>query len=164
MSPTDARPVVLRRAEVADVEAIAGLDGLGLASIRLLARDIERADMRCVVAVVGQRLVGFGAIVVGAGEAHLLDLAVDGDHRRRGIGGQLLAALRAAARDELGASAMTLEVRRGNAAARALYRAGGFVEAGVRPGYYPTGGPDGGREDAVIMWDHELAPATRPPS
>jgi ribosomal-protein-alanine N-acetyltransferase len=43
---------------------------------------------------------------------------------------------------------MYLEVRPSNAAARALYRAEGFAEVGLRRDYYPAAG---GREDAVIM-------------
>ena len=40
---------------------------------------------------------------------------------------------------------MTLEVRRGNAAARRLYESLGFEEVGVRRNYYGSG------EDALIM-------------
>ncbi len=40
---------------------------------------------------------------------------------------------------------MTLEVRRSNSAAIALYESFGFVEVGVRAGYY------GGSEDALLM-------------
>lgn len=164
MTPPGSGTVTVGPAAAGDVGAIAGLDGLGDASRRLVSHDIDRADRRCLVARVDGRVVGFGAVMVGAGEAHLLDLAVAVDHRRRGIGTHLVVALRRAAHAELGATAMTLEVRRGNAAARALYRAHGFVEAGVRPGYYPFGGPGGGREDAVIMWDHDLVPTAPPPS
>jgi ribosomal-protein-alanine N-acetyltransferase len=108
-------------------------------------------------------VVGFGAVTGGAGEAHLLDLAVADGWRRRGLATLLVRHLRVLARDELAAAAMTLEVRVGNHPARALYRHLGFVEAGVRPGYYPHGGPDGGREDAAIMWDDDLhAPVPDP--
>jgi ribosomal-protein-alanine N-acetyltransferase len=47
---------------------------------------------------------------------------------------------------------ITLEVREGNEAARALYRDFGFVEVALRPRYYPDT-----REDAMIML-RELAP------
>jgi ribosomal-protein-alanine N-acetyltransferase len=42
---------------------------------------------------------------------------------------------------------LTLEVRRSNHAARALYEKFGFKAAGMRPRYYQDNG-----EDAVIMW------------
>ena len=41
-----------------------------------------------------------------------------------------------------------LEVRAGNARARAIYERLGFVQAGLRKGYYPA--PFGRREDAVV--------------
>ena len=52
---------------------------------------------------------------------------------------------------ERGATCSTLEVRAANAAAIGLYESMGFVQAGVRKKYYPDN-----REDAVIMWKHEL--------
>ena len=49
---------------------------------------------------------------------------------------------------ENGVSAMFLEVRVSNAAARALYAQAGFREIGMRRGYYPA---RVGREDAVVL-------------
>jgi ribosomal-protein-alanine N-acetyltransferase len=46
----------------------------------------------------------------------------------------------------LGAIRATLEVRRANVEARALYGYFGFQEAGVRRAYYRNG------EDALIQW------------
>ena len=47
---------------------------------------------------------------------------------------------------EVNLSFLTLEVRKSNAAAIALYEKHGFQRAGLRPGYYQHP-----REDAVIM-------------
>ena len=150
--------VVLEPAHHRDLDAIRSLDGLGDSTRRMVDRDLGRDDHRLLVARDPDgTVVGFGAVSVAAGEATLLDLAIAPTWRRRGLGARLADALRGLARDELAATAMTLEVRVGNAAARALYRRLGFVAAGIRPGYYPDGGPDGGREDAVIMWDHDLS-------
>ena len=55
--------------------------------------------------------------------------------QRRGVGGLLLDALLAAAR-EGGASAVLLEVRADNEPAKALYAARGFERIGVRRRYY----------------------------
>jgi ribosomal-protein-alanine N-acetyltransferase len=78
-------------------------------------------------------------------ELHITLVAVDHPWRRRGLGGQLLAALleRSAG---LGAERATLEVAAGNAAALALYRSLGFREAGIRRAYYRDG------QDALIQW------------
>lgn len=147
---------LLDRADPADADAIRDLEGLSASTRRLLEVDLARSDRVVVVARQDDRVVGVATVNVATDDAHLLDLAVAVAHRRRGLGSELLRSVRAAARDEQGATAMTLEVRASNAAARALYRLLGFDEVGRRPGYYPDGGPDGGREDAVIMWDRDL--------
>ena len=61
-------------------------------------------------------------------EGEILNLAVDLRFRRRGAAQALIEALRV--------ENVFLEVREGNAAARSLYRKAGFVEAGIRFGYY----------------------------
>ncbi len=98
-------------------------------------------------------LVGYGGIMLVREDAHLMNLAVRADRRRSGIGRTLLEALRTEAVGR-GAQRMTLEVRPSNRAARRLYESEGFVEAGLRPGYY-----DDTEEPAVIMWGDIAAPA-----
>lgn len=98
----------------------------------------------------GRQVVGYGGIMVQVGEAHVTTLAVRPEHHRRKIASRLLLRLLEDART-LGADAATLEVRTGNLGAQRLYSAFGFVPAGVRPGYYAET-----REDALIMWAHEL--------
>lgn len=95
-------------------------------------------------------VVGFGGIAVFGADAHVMNLAVEPERRCAGIARQILLPLMRAA-VEAGATRATLEVRPGNAAARALYASAGFVEVGVRPGYYADTG-----EDAVIMWTATL--------
>ncbi len=75
----------------------------------------------------------------------MIDLRVLASERRQGFGRQLLCASLTALGD---VSAVALEVRSSNAAARALYQSLGFSETGARCNYYAT--PDG-REDAVLM-------------
>lgn len=79
-----------------------------------------------------------------ADEIHILNVAVHPKHRRHGIGALLLHEALREARD-LHTEAVTLEVRRGNTAARRLYAALHFEEVGVRRNYYGSG------EDALIM-------------
>ncbi len=81
---------------------------------------------------------------VAADEAEVLTLAVDPTAQRRGIGRALLEQALDTAR-QLGASAIFLEVAAGNAPARALYAAAGFVMVGRRRGYYRDGG------DALVL-------------
>jgi ribosomal-protein-alanine N-acetyltransferase len=77
---------------------------------------------------------------------HILNVVVREAHRGQGIGARLLDELfeRADGKPHLG---FTLEVRVSNAGAIHLYRRKGFLEHGVRPGYYSDNG-----EDALIMW------------
>ena len=91
---------------------------------------------------------GFILIRVVADEAEILTLAVRPEARRRGVGARLAAAGAARAAG-LGAGRLLLEVAEDKAAARSLYAATGFNEAGRRRGYYPTA--EGGRADALIL-------------
>jgi ribosomal-protein-alanine N-acetyltransferase len=78
------------------------------------------------------------------GETHILNVAVDPKERRRGWGKRLVQlAINDAYRR--GDERVFLEVRVGNAAARALYAAMGFKEAGRRKGFYSNG------EEAIFM-------------
>ena len=147
---------LLDRADPADADAIRDLEGLHDSTRRLLDADLARSDRVVVVARQDDRIVAVATVNVATEDAHLLDLAVAVAHRRRGLGSELLRMARAIVRDEQGATAMTLEVRASNAPARALYRLLGFDQVGRRPGYYADGAPDGGREDAVIMWNRDL--------
>lgn len=71
-------------------------------------------------------------------EAELLTLAVAPEARRQGVGAALTADFADAARDQ-GALQAFLEVASDNAAAQALYRRQGWVEAGRRRNYYAPG-------------------------
>lgn len=91
---------------------------------------------------------GFILLRLAGGEAEILTLAVAPEGRRRGAGRALLrGALKAA--EQGGATAMFLEVADDNAAAVALYRSEGFVEAGRRRGYYAR--PGGAAADALVL-------------
>lgn len=82
--------------------------------------------------------------------AHLLLLAVDPAHRRRGIGRSLLAWLEPLARVG-GVRRISLEVRAQNAGAQTFYAALGYAPTGRLPRYYD------GREAAISM-EHHLTP------
>lgn len=84
-------------------------------------------------------------------ELHINSLAVAPALRRQGVGSELMRAVLAKAREE-GASKATLEVRRSNEPARALYERLGFEVEAIRPDYYTNP-----REDALILWLRDLA-------
>ena len=91
------------------------------------------------------RPVGDVGMMCVLDEGYIANVAVSPDWRRQGIGDALIAELlRRAVSREL--AFVTLAVRAGNEAAKALYAKHGFVPVGLRKKYYasPT-------EDAVLM-------------
>lgn len=92
-------------------------------------------------------LAGYLILSFVLDEANLLNLCVNPDYQRRGLGEALLnwATTQAERRS---CTSLWLEVRESNQAAQALYRKQGFVEQGRRKGYYPSAA---GREDALIL-------------
>ncbi|MCP5198882.1 MAG: GNAT family N-acetyltransferase [Gammaproteobacteria bacterium] len=105
---------------------------------------IADVDTNVIVAVDGERVVGFALMHYREERAHLLLFAVAADRRRRGIGSSLWAWLERTAL-VAGISTVHLEVRASNPPARRFYRHLGFVEEETVPGYYR------GREAAVRM-------------
>jgi ribosomal-protein-alanine N-acetyltransferase len=110
-------------------------------------RDSMKAGYSCWVCRMHGELVGYAVVMLGAGEAHLLNLSIAREHQGRGHGARFLAHLVGVARD-YGARVLFLEVRPSNEPAKRLYARHGFHEVGVRRGYYPA---RDGREDALVL-------------
>ena len=108
--------------------------------------EIGRPGTIDLVADRGGDILGYIMVSRYADVWHILNVCVREAQRGQGIGARLLDELfeRAAGTTNLG---FTLEVRVSNATAIRLYRRKGFVEHGIRPGYYSDNG-----EDAIIMW------------
>lgn len=107
--------------------------------------ELELPDSGVLAAREGTEIIGVAILRTLGDEGELYNIAVRESARRRGIGLDLLRrALQWAA--GRGVRRVYLEVRRSNAAARALYRAAGFTVCGERKNYY-----DDPREDAVLM-------------
>lgn len=110
-------------------------------------RDSLHAGYSCWMLECAGVVAGYCVLMIGVGEAHLLNLSIASEWQRRGLGRHVLEHLLHLAR-EWGVREMLLEVRPSNVAARALYASMGFREVALRPGYYPDGQ---GREDAILM-------------
>jgi ribosomal-protein-alanine N-acetyltransferase len=110
-------------------------------------RDCLRAGYFCVAYQGDDGLVGYGVMSIGAGECHLLNISIDADQQRRGLGRSMVEQLMELARRHRARIAF-LEVRRSNTAARRLYASLGFEEIGRRKDYYPA---KNGREQALIL-------------
>lgn len=92
-----------------------------------------------------RRLLGFAIFWVVHDEVHILNVATDPPQRRRGVARAVMNATLERGRQRR-CTLATLEVRRSNEAALALYRDMGFRAVGVRPNYYVDEG-----EDAIVM-------------
>jgi len=99
------------------------------------------------VAATRDALAGFAIMELGEERAHLVLLAVRPSHRRLGIGQRMLEWLLESAR-VAGMASVHLELRAGNDAARRFYRAMGFYETVLVPGYYR--GVEGGRKEGAL--------------
>jgi len=95
----------------------------------------------------GGRTLGYAVMTMAVGEAHILNVAVDPQCRRAGMGRFVLSHLLEIAR-AAHTTIVLLEVRRSNKAAIRLYHGFGFQQIGTRRGYYP--GLDQ-REDAFVL-------------
>ena len=89
-------------------------------------------------------ILGYAVLSVVLDEGNLDNIAVDPDHRRRGVADSLLSTLIGFGREHL--SVLMLEVRASNISAIALYEKHGFVSVGRRKNYYVAP-----KEDAVLM-------------
>src|SRR5215471_14764878 len=81
------------------------------------------------------RITGYAGLLVAKTQADVLTIAVAAHQWGRGTGSALLEALLAEAARQ-GCTEVFLEVRTDNMRAQRLYRRYGFVEIGIRKGYY----------------------------
>jgi ribosomal protein S18 acetylase RimI-like enzyme len=173
MSFMTPRAITIRPAEPRDAQAISAMSrdfiesGLGwkydAARVLRAMRDKETmAVVACeggkgqtkgapggaVAGSVATSVAGFAIMEFGDERAHLVLLAVRPSHRRLGIGQRLLDWLLESAR-VAGMASIHLELRASNDAARRFYRAMGFYETVLVPGYYRSG--EGKKEGALRM-------------
>jgi ribosomal-protein-alanine N-acetyltransferase len=110
-------------------------------------RDCLLAGYHCIVLDRGDSVAGYGILSIAAGEAHILNLCVDPNHRSYGYGERLLDEILLIARST-DVRQIFLEVRPSNRTALALYKKKGFHQVANRPAYYQA---REGREDAAVL-------------
>jgi [ribosomal protein S18]-alanine N-acetyltransferase len=86
-------------------------------------------------------IAGYAGLLAAGSQGDVLTLAVAAGRWGRGIGSALLEALLAEAARR-GCTEVFLEVRADNTRAQQLYRRYGFVQIGIRRGYYQPSGTD----------------------
>jgi ribosomal-protein-alanine acetyltransferase len=133
-------PVQIRAATRDDLAAIGAIQA---ASSEASQWEPESyLDHDCLVAVAGGRVVGFLVTRATApDEGEILNLAVEPEFRRSGIGRMLMETLLTSAR-----KAWFLEVRESSYGAINLYKTLGFLPTGRRENYYPEP-----MEAAIVM-------------
>lgn len=107
--------------------------------------ELSKPSSHLFVATENDEVLGYAVLETVLDEGSLLIIAVDKNHRKKGIAKALISVLEDVAKEkEL--SFITLEVRASNESAINLYHSQGFEKVAVRKNYYskPT-------EDAVLM-------------
>lgn len=130
------------------VDAIAALEKQCFSdpwSMNAITSELTNPLSLWVVAMDGDKLVGYVGSQSVMGWADMMNLAVAPSHRRRGIGealvGELITQLKG-----MDVTCLTLEVRASNDVAIGLYNKMGFSQVGRRPNYYRNP-----KEDALIL-------------
>ena len=93
-----------------------------------------------------ENVIGFVIYVAVEQEAHLLNIAVDNNYQRKGIGSILINHLKKQVQ-AMGINLITLEVRVSNTNAISFYKKHNFIEDAIRANYYSKPKP----EDALLM-------------
>lgn len=111
-----------------------------------LSELIDNDNAYYLIARLGPEIIGYIGMWVILDEGHITNVAVATKHRGQGVGKLLIDSMTELAMEH-GVTKLTLEVRVSNKSAQGLYRKLGFVDSGIRPGYYRDN-----NEDALIMW------------
>lgn len=132
-----------------DLEQVSRLEALCFTmpwSIKSFEEILHRTDAVYVTAREEEKIVGYCGAYVILDEADINQVAVEPSCRNKGIGRKMMEVLLQKL-EKAGADAVTLEVRKSNEAAIALYESLGFATEGIRKNFYerPV-------EDGLIMW------------
>ena len=106
---------------------------------------VQQKQSVCFAAEKAEHLLGYLLAYHAADEAEIARIAVQKEARRQGAAGKLMQALEHYC-EEHKMEKLLLDVRESNEAARSFYTKNGFVEDGIRQGFYVN--PS---EDAVLM-------------
>ena len=139
---------ILREAELTDIDDIAYIEEQCFSapwSKNSIYASFSHTPWHFYVASDGKRVVGYGGVYLILDEGQISNIAVLPSFRGKGLGKRILEQIIDLCRRE-GCVKITLELRKSNNIARALYEGCGFVAVGERPNFYsnPT-------ENAILM-------------
>jgi ribosomal-protein-alanine N-acetyltransferase len=141
-------PLKIRRLHYADLPQVSAIERRAFAtpwSLAMFVLELSKPSGICLAAVRDGRVRGYLICSRYDTVWHVMNVAVDPDEQRHGVGSAMLHELFARVGDP--DARYTLEVRTSNRGAMRLYERCGFRAAGLRRRYYQDNG-----EDAVIMW------------
>ena len=141
-------PLDIRRLTYADLPQVIAIERRAFPtpwSLAMFVLERSKPGGICLAATRHGELVGYLVCSRYDTVWHLMNVSVEPEERRTGVATALLLELLEKIDDP--DARLTLEVRRSNAPAIALYERFGFRSAGVRRRYYQDNG-----EDALIMW------------
>ena len=143
-----AGPLDIRRLTYADLPQIIAIERRAFPtpwSLAMFVLELSKPAGVCLTALRDGTMLGYLICSRYDTVWHIMNVAVDPDHRREGIATAMITdLLRRIDGDD---ARFTLEVRASNTGAIELYERFGFRAAGRRRRYYQDNG-----EDAVIMW------------
>lgn len=140
---------MIRQMEARDVSAVHKIEEECFSlpwSEHALHDAISNKDALFLVMEENREIIGYIGMYMVIDEADITNIAISKGRRRQGYGQQLLNhAIMCMEQREI--FNITLEVRKSNAGAIALYEQNGFLTEGIRKNFY-----DFPKEDACIMW------------
>lgn len=140
--------LIIRDARTEDIPALEALEqecfSMPWTGEQLIAQ-LPDGSHRFLVAEREGTLLGYVGMMFVLDEGYISNVATAPEARRQGVGRALITALLEEA-DKLELSFVTLEVRRSNEPAKALYAQQGFLPVGERRDYYQRP-----KEDAILM-------------
>lgn len=140
--------IEIRRMQKEDLDVVMELEHLCFSmpwSRLSFEGELQNPVARYLACCVDGRLIGYAGVWLVLDEGHITNVCVHPDMRGRGFGEHLTRCLMQLCAN-LGITLATLEVRKSNYRAIALYEKLGFQPVGLRKGYY-----EDNREDAVLM-------------
>ena len=140
--------IIVRELKVEDSAAVAEMEQqifLDPWSEKSVLETVQQKQSVCFAAEKAGHLLGYLLAYHAADEAEIARIAVQKEARRQGAAGKLMQALEHYC-EEHKMEKLLLDVRESNEAARSFYTKNGFVEDGIRQGFYVN--PS---EDAVLM-------------
>ena len=140
--------IIVRELKVEDSAAVAEMEQQIFSdswSEKSVLETVQQKQSVCFAAEKAGHLLGYLLAYHAADEAEIARIAVQKEARRQGAAGKLMQALEHYC-EEHKMEKLLLDVRESNEAARSFYTKNGFVENGIRQGFYVN--PS---EDAVLM-------------